>query len=635
MTVSDEVREAGKALAATDPASLAAALNETLNRFVGQPFVAAPGRMRDSQGQYSEAFASTLRSGGPPTEDATYPADNLAAVVDAYDELTIEILRQAYARISAAKALKKGPSTRSEPQRTGTVGVILALRSALTLEVISDEIDRLNATTPETRWTDFIAVASVGTLHYSVQFPGQGELSEFLLPDENAKSDRSPPAYVLRVARPLGQFTLNGMLSFLIAHAATFATEAKWPMRNAIMEGVPESSIVSTGYQYNLAGALVPVPRQFHNDRYLPPRPFLINDHRNRPMAAIRFLPWQDGAVIMLQGKVPLEGVLVFLGRPGMERIIRLGDLQLSYVLPISKEEFLALLTRFTQRSNMTVVNDPGRLVMQKIADEGTETPFVARVMLGLMRLRDAVYHVPADRERFDNTLDHLMSSLQAVRDATGEIARLMSAHASKVASGEVVERVGNDVRILESIDRNLKQEVETFLNSSVRTMKTGLQNLGKELKVEIGFLFQKPASFERGIVALQADNPDLAAYLREVRKWSEILIKTRDELEHSLWTLPKIRYDPTDTGVVLHEPTIGGVLLTEFVAQKFDRLACFVEEFAAHCLQKRMPTGISITEIPQAARSVEAVERFKLTPILGGLPVWRITYHAATFDES
>jgi len=44
------------------------------------------------------------------------------------------------------------------------------------------------------------------------------------------------------------------------------------------------------------------------------------------------------------------------------------------------------------------------------------------------------------------------------------------------------------------------------------------------------------------------------------------------------------------------------------------DRLACFIEEVTAHCLQRRMPQDITITQIPLSQRAVEAPERFQVT---------------------
>ncbi len=72
-------------------------------------------------------------------------------------------------------------------------------------------------------------------------------------------------------------------------------------------------------------------------------------------LAAVQYLPWADGAAILLHGKLPLEGLLVFLGNAtaGRGKVIKFEGAQLSYVLPISEADFIAWLTRVQRQSNI------------------------------------------------------------------------------------------------------------------------------------------------------------------------------------------------------------------------------------------------------------------------------------------
>jgi hypothetical protein len=65
------------------------------------------------------------------------------------------------------------------------------------------------------------------------------------------------------------------------------------------------------------------------------------------------------------------------------------------------------------------------------------------------------------------------------------------------------------------------------------------------------------------------------------------------------------------------------------------DRLFCFVEESSVHCLQKRMPQGVTITEIPLSEREAEKPERFQVTITPRGMPPWSITYRQTAFEET
>jgi len=56
------------------------------------------------------------------------------------------------------------------------------------------------------------------------------------------------------------------------------------------------------------------------------------------------------------------------------------------------------------------------------MADEGTSTYFIARMYMGLMRLRDVIYRDPKERFDFDKVLDQTYSALMAARTTAKEI---------------------------------------------------------------------------------------------------------------------------------------------------------------------------------------------------------------------
>jgi hypothetical protein len=204
------------------------------------------------------------------------------------------------------------------------------------------------------------------------------------------------------------------------------------------------------------------------------------------------------------------------------------------------------------------------------------------------------------------------------------------------VASGEVARVDGRIVRVDESIEQELRKQVETFLNASVRVVKQGLHDLGRALGLEIGFLLQKQSAFDAGVAALDATDAPLAAYLRATRaEWSDTLVQRRNAIEHVGWVLSPPQYRRTMNGVEVVEPEIDGRRASEYVASMLDRVTCFVEEFATHCLQRLLTPDITVTEIPREARVEVMPERFSITPAFGGLPRWSIAYHTMSFDES
>jgi hypothetical protein len=289
------------------------------------------------------------------------------------------------------------------------------------------------------------------------------------------------------------------MVAFLVAHLAIFSPGAKLPNFTHILDGTPQTAITISGYQYNLKGELLPVPRQFYNDRYFPPPPLRIEDQRGELLSSIQFLPWQDGGAVLLRGKLPLEPFMVFLGKEAMERggaVHRPPDLKISHVLPITRANFNEMLNRFQRQSNMVVRSGEGNWVIQKFADEGSTSPFMARLLMGMMRLRDVAYSDPAKRDKFDKPFERVFSSLMNARSTAKEMAELWEGHARKVTSGEIARLLGRSIHIDESIDKELRKQVESFLNAAVRALKQGMQDLGNELQVNIGFYVQAAGRF-------------------------------------------------------------------------------------------------------------------------------------------
>lgn len=643
MAIAQEILETGRQVATISAGTLSAALQAGIERYVGWPYKVTSASVVDADGAVSDTFAAVVyaaKEKSPAAAPVQIPADSAAVVVDATESLTVDNFRAAYARVACVKRLKKSPAPKLDtPTTTVTLGVIYAQRADLPLEAYAGELERLNAATPSREWPDMIVVASMGAIQYAAQFPGESLSGDYLPPAEGALSNYIPAVYIVIVLRPTGIFTFNKMMSFVVAHLGIFSPGAKLPNFTDLLDGVPKTAVVMSGYQYDLKGNLNPVPRNQYQDRFVPAPPFQITDRSGQHLATIQLIPWQDGGTILLKGKLPLLGLLPFFGR---QDILKAGvvtrpndDLQISYVLPITPADFDDMLNQFQQRSNMLVKQPQGQWIVQKLADEGSASPFMARLFMGLMRLRDAVYSDPAARESFDKAFDFVPTSLFTARTTAKQISELWAGHARKVAAGEVVRQQGAAIHIDENIDKELRKQVEHFLNGAARVIKQGMQGLTAQLGVEIGFMFKKQPAFERGIAALKATDPLLADYLDKSRQmWSERLIRSRIDLEHNNWFLPRVTYDTSGANIVAVEPLVAGQPVTEFVQAMLDRVCCFVEDVTAHCIQQKMAAPITITEIPLAERRSEAPERFQLTLAVGGQPRWNISYHTSSFEK-
>jgi hypothetical protein len=149
MTLAEEVREAAQEVMAATEAPLSDALNRFVGAFIGWPFTVRPAIVEGLDGGRSAPFASVVRTeagGGAVPDGGPVPADRAAALIDACEALTVDGLRASYGRIAEAKQLRKSapPKVKGAAGNTATLGIVLAVRSDLTLEAIAEEMRHLN-----------------------------------------------------------------------------------------------------------------------------------------------------------------------------------------------------------------------------------------------------------------------------------------------------------------------------------------------------------------------------------------------------------------------------------------------------------------------------------------------------------
>jgi len=385
--LAEQIARAGQQIIAAPASGISDELNRQLNRVLSWPFHAASGTAFDLDGQTTAPFGTIIftRVQGaemPEGQPANVAADTLACAIDVTHTLDLEGLRQAYARIAHAKTLKKSPAAQNVIHTTITFGVIFAVEAAVPLEQLADELDRLNRQTPNAHWPDMVVVASHGLISYAVQFPGEPISGQWMPPGEGALAAYVPATYIVMIIKPSVRYTFNQVMHTVLAHLWIFSPGANLPDREAIIEGVQNFALTQSGYQYNLAGELRPVPAEHVQGRMLPQQHFLVQNKKGETLATLQFLKWQDGGVILLQGKLPLEGLMVFLGGAVLKKAgtLKREKLQLSHVLPISEQNFQEMLQRIQRQTNMNVRNDPAKFVVQKLADEGASSPFMARL---------------------------------------------------------------------------------------------------------------------------------------------------------------------------------------------------------------------------------------------------------------
>lgn len=642
MNVADQARAAGRKIHAAASGDVAGTINAGITEVIGWPFAATSGRLVDLTGTATEVFTSvvhTAKQGFVAGNDI--PADNAMAVIDVVEELDINELRAAHARLIVVKRLAKSrPPQAGAPVATVTMTIIFARKASLPVETITDELCRLNEGLPHAEWIDMAAVSDTAVIAYGCQLAGQPILGGILPPARDAKDSFSPAWYVIPTMLASKDGTFNKVLAFIVSYVVFFSPGTSVLNFNDLLVGTNKTVVTTFGYQYNLSGSLLPVPRDQYVDRLLPARPVIIESQdRKELLSSLVYIPWQDGGVILSKGKLPLEGLLIFLGKDALKKggVIRTGpDSQASHVLPITPALFAAMLTRIRNQSNMSVRQVSPKYTMEKLADEGTATPFMARIFMGLLNIRERAYPDRTERDVFDGLINQVLTPLLSARVSAQQIEKIWSGHLAEIEAGRAVRMEGGSFHIDGDDFRNLRKEVNNFLYEAAKAMKEGVQKVGKNTGKDIGFIFKKPNSYAAGLQALQASDPALAAYIQQTRDiWSERLINARNDLDHNGWTLPRITYEQRDGKIIALQPAIDGTPVLEFVRTMLDRVSCFTEDFIVHCLKAKLPADIGLTEIPLSERTANAPERFRLTLVKGGLPVWKLFYPTRSFEET
>jgi hypothetical protein len=579
----------------------------------------------------------TRPSEAPDVPTPYVTAESVAGVLYVTKMLNEESLADGYALIAKVKALPGHDQAPGDPWHHVPVGMIVAGDCDRPLEELVDAIAGINSRVPSTRWVDAISVLSRGIINYAAQFEG-GEIGgDFILP--NTAGALQFAMYVHVMVSSLGTYTFNRTCGLLFMHLGCFSGKTALPTGQMVMEGVRRVAVNIRAYMFNLADILVPVPDEMRQDRGygLHLLPYRIENQEGQLLSRLQFVPWLDGAAaIRVYGNLPLMPFIIFLGKIDVRvHEMKTRDGSISSILPIRKPQFELMLSRMRQQSNMVIKLEQPSWTITKMADEGTASPFMARLFLNVLDLRKSALQSKEEIDAFEKPYELVLMSSITVRDLSLEMERLLTDHLSKMARGTGVRIEGRTIHVDEPIDKELRRLVEAFLNSSNRVMVTGMKEVAKALQLDIGFFFKKESTFNNGVTDLDATDPDLANYCRKARIWSDMLNTVRNEMEHNFWSVPRVQYRIERGSVEVLEPEVMGKSVSDFVKFITDRMLCFVEDICVHGIQNRMPDSISVTEVPLIRRPAERPERFTICTTGGGMPLWKIVYHESKFGET
>jgi hypothetical protein len=559
-------------------------LREFLNKHLPQRFRAATGILIDTNNELSkqtdviiyDALSSPVYRFSE--EAMILPVDTAASVIEVKSRLTSDELRDAYKKIASVKTLRKRPSSEMDREATGsklkmasTLGVIFAFTSDISIETVAERMSELNQKFESQAWPDMVVLLDIGTLNYAIQSPG-GEMSGDLMPRE----DMFPiaPFYVNLVLRKDGEFSLNRFFITLLSHLQFFPHRPSVPPFDIALAGTAKEGIGICAYQYDRDKRLLPVNRSGIEM----PAVIQIKNKDGHVTATLHWLPWPSGGTIMCEGGAPLEMFLVLAGFAKDEQIYRLEGRQYSSVLPVKRSDFL----RWPQKLNARMKGMTAEVVVykeEKISDEGTSTPFVARLLAGIPELGQRTL----SKESYEAfTRAYPFRELLSLRKLTREL--------------EKTQVIPEELR-------------SAFLETAVQ-VASGILGTARTLGVDASFLLYREPAYLRGLEG-QSDQT-LAQYLKEHRtSWAKALV----EYTGSSAT----RRDEIGRSIVLCD-----------LQSIYNGVAKLSEELMIHTLQTKAVAGLKIRQLEKAERDSEFPRRFT-TDLTRS---WPLTFGSSQFDE-
>lgn len=279
--------------------------------------------------------------------------------------------------------------------------------------------------------------------------------------------------------------------------------------------------------------------------------------------------------------------------------------------------------------------------IVKKLFDEGSSSPYMARLYSNLFELRDyALCHkykkndIDLERMDFDKQFKPILEAMDVCRESVRKIENLWKNHVLKVENGQIIIKSNNSIHVLENIDKPLKEYFNQILVNGVIALK-GVQKITLMFDVDISFLYMKEKKFKVGISNLETlGEYELALFLGEMRqKCTENFINLRNSIEHEGWMLPEVKINlmnPNKISVV--EPSVNGMPITKYCKIMTNRIISSIENVMVYTFQKNLEYPFVIYEIPLVNREKGLAHRFDVTISQTGIEPWNIVYCESDF---
>jgi hypothetical protein len=259
-------------------------------------------------------------------------------------------------------------------------------------------------------------------------------------------------------------------------------------------------------------------------------------------------------------------------------------------------------------------------LIWTLLMDEGTSSPFVARLLYQVYKILDTVSTSEKEKNEFKASYNVIFENARATFKIIKKLRRLRDEHEQKLKNGMLIRiESGNSISILEPIDDEYRECVKDFFIKGEIAIE-GIIALADAWNLKIDFFFKKEKKFDRGSIELIESRREQGEWIIENVRWArdnwyEKFNETRNLIIHHNYHIPNVRYDIVNKrSVVARFPTLeDGRDILEHLEYVFPLYMELIEECVVFILSTRMQPYQHIKEIPENERNHEIPIRYEI----------------------
>jgi hypothetical protein len=225
------------------------------------------------------------------------------------------------------------------------------------------------------------------------------------------------------------------------------------------------------------------------------------------------------------------------------------------------------------------------------------------------------------------------LSPALELRKALVSIQKLIAGHKEALQKGTIVRKAQADPLLSERIDNPLRSHTVHFLEMAGAIIKN-LPSAMKFFVINIDYMADREQRFAKGCERNEARQPELVAYLRELRPALLDIDEQFRRMRVEGWNLSNVKYKFSDGVVWMVDPLIGSEPVSEYVERVFSILALAIEEVIMYGFQRSLTGSIAIAEVPLEQRNPINAQRFKRT-LRNSEPTWQLKWTGKGFYES